>query len=92
MPKLDAKKKLLEYIAKSLVDNPAAVKVICDQSENLSIFKLKVDPKDLGLIIGKEGKTIQAIRNLIRLQAFEKGKRIDVQLIDEEEKVKKKES
>ena len=78
--------KLLGYIAKSLVENPKAVKVTPSQSENLIILNLKVNPKDLGLIIGKRGKTIQAIRNLIRLQAIKQGKRVDVRLIDEGEK------
>jgi len=82
--------KLLEYIAKSLVENPKAVKVTPSQSENLIILNLKVDPKDLGLIIGKRGKTIQAIRNLIRLQAIKEGKRVDVRLIDEGEKARVK--
>lgn len=77
--------KLLEYIVKSLVENPKAVKVTRDQSENLVILNLKVDPKDLGLIIGRGGKTIHAIRNLVRLQAIKEGKRVDVHLIDEKD-------
>ncbi len=86
MPKPNAKKKLLEYLAKSLVENPKAVKVNQKQSENFTLLELRVDPNDIGLIIGKGGKTIQAIRNLVKLQAFKKGERVDVQLIDKEEK------
>lgn len=83
--------KLLEYIVKSLVENPKAVKVTLDRSENLVTLNLKVDPKDLGLIIGKGGRTIHAIRNLIRLQAIKEGERVDVHLIDEKEEATAKE-
>jgi predicted RNA-binding protein YlqC (UPF0109 family) len=86
MPKPDSKKQLLEYLAKSIVERPKAVKVTLAQSEGHTLLNLEVDPNDLGLIIGKRGKTIQAIRNLIRLQASRKGERVEVQLIDEKEK------
>lgn len=77
--------KLLEYIVKSLVENPKAVKVTQDRSENLVTLNLKVDPKDLGLVIGRGGKTIHAIRNLVRLLAIKEGERVNVHLIDEKE-------
>ena len=85
MPKSSSTEKLLEYIAKSLVENPKAVKVTLDRSENLITLNLKVDPEDLGLVIGKGGKTIRAIRNLIRLQAIKEGEKVDVHLIDKED-------
>lgn len=79
-------------MVKSLVENPKAVKVTLDRSEeNLITLNLKVDPKDLGLIIGKEGRTIHAIRNLIRLQAIKRGERVNVHLIDEKDEAATKE-
>jgi predicted RNA-binding protein YlqC (UPF0109 family) len=83
MADVDSKKKLLEYLARSIVENPEAVKIAVTHAENQTILHLEVDNQDLGLIIGKRGKTIQAIRHLIRLQIADAAEKIDVQLNDE---------
>ena len=83
MADVNSKKKLLEYLARSIVENPKAVKVAVTHSENQTTLHLEVDNQDLGLIIGKRGKTIQAIRHLIRLQIADATEKIDVQLNDE---------
>ncbi len=58
-------KELLEYIVKSLASNPEAVQVTEENTEGNINLKLKVDPKDMGMIIGKSGQTIKAIRRLL---------------------------
>ncbi len=58
---------LVEYIAKSLVDDPTQVKVRRRDSNNAIILELKVSPQDTGRIIGKSGRVANAIRNLLQV-------------------------
>ena len=63
-------KELVEYIAKSLVNDPEAVEVTEEQDEEGNILlKLKVADDDKGRIIGKQGRIAQAIRSIIRVKA-----------------------
>ena len=60
-------KEFLEYIVKELVDNPKDVKVERKVDEMGVLLSLKVNPEDMGQIIGREGSTAKAIRNLVRI-------------------------
>jgi len=63
-------KELVEYIARSLVNNPDAVEVTEEKDEEGGIvLKLKVADEDKGRVIGKQGRIAQAIRTLIRVKA-----------------------
>ncbi len=75
-------KELLEFIVKNLVTVPEAI-VIDEQSEggNVNLI-LTVDPQDMGLIIGKGGQTIRAIRKLLTVRAIAENVRINLQLND----------
>lgn len=73
-------KDLLNFIVTSLVSQPEAVK-IDEQSENGNVnLTLTVDPQDMGLIIGKNGQTIRAIRKLLTVRAIAENVRINLQL------------
>lgn len=73
-------KDLLNYIVTSLVTKPDAV-LIDEQSDNGEVnLMLTVDPSDMGLVIGKEGKTIRAIRKLLTVRAIAESVRINLQL------------
>lgn len=76
-------KTLLEYIVKSIVRNPEAVRVE-EVVENigLTVLNLEVSPEDIGMVIGKEGKIIKAIRNLVRTKALGQKKRVTVRLVE----------
>jgi len=76
-------KKLLKEMTQSLVEHPddVAVEEEVDHSDML-MLKLKVHPEDMGRIIGKEGKIIQALRTLLRVAALKQGKRVHVELIE----------
>lgn len=75
-------KDLLEYIVKNLVQNPDAVKIE-ESSQNGEInLTLSVDSKDMGLIIGKEGQTIRAIRKLLTVRAIAENVRINLTLAE----------
>lgn len=72
--------KLLELIVKSIVQRPKKVKIKKEKSQGLVNFNLKVDPEDLKIVIGKKGRTIRAIRNLLRLKAIKEGARVNLKL------------
>lgn len=74
-------KELVEYIAKSLVDNPSAVVVNEVNGEQSIILKLTVAPEDMGKIIGKQGRIAKAIRTVIKAVAIKQNKRVIVEII-----------
>ncbi|MDO8498439.1 MAG: KH domain-containing protein [bacterium] len=63
-------KDLLEYIVKNLVSKPEAVKIEEEKEESLLNFNLTVDPTDMGVVIGRSGQTIKAIRKLLITRAM----------------------
>lgn len=75
-------KKLLLDITKSIVENSDKVGVEeeVENDSGITILRLTVDPQDIGRIIGKEGKMINAIRSLIRVAARKQNKRIRIEL------------
>lgn len=75
-------KDLLEYIVKNLVSNPDAV--VIDELEDAGNVNLNltVDPSDMGLIIGKSGQTIRAIRKLLTIRAIAENVRVNLQLTE----------
>ena len=56
---------MIEYIAKSLVDQPDVVKVTEVEGERTSVIELSVAKEDMGMIIGKQGRTATAMRTLL---------------------------
>lgn len=75
-------KDLLNFIVTSLVTKPESV-AIDEQSEAGNVnLNLTVDPSDMGLIIGKNGQTIRAIRKLLTVRAIAENVRINLQLTE----------
>ena len=64
-PAVDQLKGLIEFISKSLVDDPDAVEVSAIEGDRTLVFELSVAPSDLGKVIGKDGRTARAIRTLL---------------------------
>ena len=75
-------KELVELIAKSLVDNPEQVHVSQLDGEQTSILELKVAQEDMGKIIGKQGRTAQAIRLILGAAGMKLKKRYTLEIID----------
>lgn len=75
-------KDLLEYVVKSLVNNPDGVQI--DESENDGevVFEVRVAPEDMGRIIGKGGRIAKAVRSLMKAASFKENKRVNVEIID----------
>lgn len=75
-------KDLLEYIITNLVSKPDSVEIEEHRGEGTVDFDLKVDPQDMGLIIGKKGQTIRAIRKLLTVRAIAENVRVNLNLIE----------
>ena len=75
-------KDLIEYIAKSLVDYPDRVVVHEVTSETLVIVELTVAEEDLGKIIGKYGRTLKAIRNVLYTAGINANRKVILELIE----------
>ena len=72
---------LVEFIAKSLVDNPDEVKVNEVEGAQSVIIELKVAPEDMGKIIGKQGRIAKAIRTVVKAAAIKDNKRVVVEIM-----------
>ena len=73
-------KELLEYLARLLVDLPDQVEVRELQGEHNTLLELRVAPDDMGKVIGRGGKTAQAIRTLVKAAGTREGKRVTVDI------------
>ena len=73
--------KLVEYIAKSLVDHPEAVRVTKREEDDSVIITLSVDPEDTGKVIGKQGKIAKAIRAIVKAASINDEKKVVVDIL-----------
>ncbi|OAT73629.1 MULTISPECIES: KH domain-containing protein [Parageobacillus] len=73
-------KSLIETIVQALVDHPEAVFVTSDEDEQTITYKLAVHKEDIGKVIGKQGRTIHAIRTVVYAAAARQPKRVIVQV------------
>jgi len=75
-------KELIEYIAKSLVDDPSSVRVTEVEGTSAVILELQVAPQDMGRVIGRGGRVANAMRTLLRVVAAKQGKRANLEIIE----------
>ena len=78
---MSSMKELVEFIAKSLVDDPDQVQVSEIEGETSLILELRVGPDDMGRVIGKGGRTANAIRTLVRVLSAKQGKRATLEIV-----------
>ena len=75
-------RELVEYIAKSLVDDPESVEVNLIEGEKSTILELRVAEGDVGKVIGKHGRIAKAIRTLLSASSSRTGKRVVLEILD----------
>ena len=75
-------KELITYIAKALVDFPEEVMVTEVEGEHTTVVELRVAKQDMGKIIGKQGRTAQAIRTILSAASGKTGKRFVLEIIE----------
>jgi predicted RNA-binding protein YlqC (UPF0109 family) len=73
---------LLTFLARSLVDEPDRVEVSVTESESRVDLELEVAPDDIGKVIGRQGRTIRAIRTVMKAASVKTGKRVNVEVAD----------
>lgn len=75
-------KELVEYIVKNLVTKPDAVEISEDSQDGQVNLTLTVAPEDMGIVIGKSGQTIKAIRKILTVRAIADNVRVNLQLTE----------
>ena len=76
-------KQLLEYIIPNIVNHPEDVVISQESAEGVENLSIKVNPEDMGRLIGKSGKVIKAIRQIGRIIAIKRGLRVNIDVVDE---------
>ena len=75
----------LEQVVKGLVDYPDAVNITEVEQERTTVYELRLDPSDVGRVIGRSGSTVHAIRTLLQAGSAKAGKFTRLDIIDEKE-------
>jgi predicted RNA-binding protein YlqC (UPF0109 family) len=75
-------KELVEAIAKALVDNPDQVQVRAIEGEQVTVFELRVHGSDLGKVIGRQGRTVRAIRTILNAVGMKLRKRFTLEVLE----------
>ena len=73
----------LEYVVKGLVENPEAVTVTPVERAGMTVYELRLDAKDVGRVIGRQGMTINAIRSLLLAGSAKRGLRCTIEIVEE---------
>lgn len=76
-------KDLVQYLAKSLVNDPEAVEVAETTGDDGSTIRVRVAKEDLGRIIGKQGRTAKSIRTLVNAAASRSNRRVVLEIVEE---------
>ena len=74
----------LEYVVKGLVQKPDAVAITPVEREGTTVYELRLDPQDVGRIIGRQGMTINAIRSLLLAGSAKKGLRCTLEIVEDQ--------
>lgn len=75
-------KDLIEFIAKSLVDDPASVSVTESEGERGPVLRLSVAQDDIGKVIGKYGRIAKALRTVLSASASKEGRHYSLEIMD----------
>jgi predicted RNA-binding protein YlqC (UPF0109 family) len=76
-------KDLIEFLARALVDDPDAVEVDSfEEDEGTIVYELRVADGDVGKVIGRGGRTVNALRAVVRAAALREGRRVLLDVVD----------
>jgi len=84
MAKAASDQEFLEFLIKGLVDHPEAVKVERHVDEMGVLLSLRIDPEDMGQVIGRQGSTARAIRTLLRIVGLRNHARVNLKIEEPE--------
>ena len=75
-------RELVEFLAKSLVDEPENVRVTERERDRTTVLELRVAPADLGKVIGRQGRTARAMRSILSAAASRADERYILDILD----------
>jgi uncharacterized protein len=73
---------LVEYLARGLVDDPAAVQVEKVERDDALVLCLRVAPDDVGKVIGRQGRTVRALRTVVRAASARENRRVLLEIVE----------
>lgn len=74
---------LLTYLARALVDQPDQVGLRVSEADGARLYELKVAPEDVGKVIGRDGRTVNALRTLLNAAAQKAGQKARLEILDD---------
>lgn len=74
---------LLTYLARALVDQPDQVSLRASEVDGARLYELKVAPEDIGKVIGRDGRTVNALRTLLGAAAQKSGQKVRLEIVDD---------
>jgi len=77
-------KELLDYLARNLVDHPDAVEVEVEEQDDEVILTLAVDERDMGRVIGRDGRIANTLRSVLRVMGARAGRRVELEIVGNE--------
>lgn len=72
----------LQYVVENLVNHPGDIQIECTDDELGTLLTLRVNKEDMGIIIGKSGNTINALRSVLRLLGMKLDKKLNLKVLD----------
>lgn len=75
-------KELVEYVVKCLVENKEAVVITESMEDDKQVITIKVDTQDMGRVIGKEGRIIKSVREIVRAFSAKAGQKVIVNVAE----------
>jgi len=73
----------LEFVVKGLVSHPEKVSISPVQNNAITVYELRMDPSDVGKVIGRQGMTINAIRSLLQAGSAKQGVRCSLEIVED---------
>ena len=74
---------LVEYVVRSIVDDPSQVQVTETETERSIFYEIRVAPEEVGRVIGRKGRVINAIRTIVRAAAGRHNRRANVEILQD---------
>ncbi|HVG37960.1 MAG TPA: KH domain-containing protein [Pyrinomonadaceae bacterium] len=75
-------KDTVEMIVKALVDDPEAVSVLEEERERVTVIEVRVAPPDMGKLIGRQGRTVKALRSVLHAASLKRQRRYALEIIE----------
>ena len=77
-------KEFIEYILQQIVSQPDKLSITDTNDNGVTTYQIDVADEDMGLVIGKEGRTIRSVRSLVKAKAIKDGIRVRIELVEKD--------